>query len=100
MDINIALTDIYQPSDDIVSREIEGENLIIPIAAGVGDMEDELYSLNEFGKVIWDKLDGEKSLMQVAAEIVEEYDGDAQDIQGDVIHFVAELAKRNILVKV
>ena len=100
MESTVQLEEIYQHSDDVVVREIDGENLIIPITSGVGDMEDELYSLNESGKVIWDKLDGKKSLEQVAAEIGSEYDEAEEEIKNDVINFVAELAKRNILVKV
>ena len=100
MEKTVQLLDVYLPSDDVVVREIEGENLIIPIASGVGDMEDELYSLNESGKVIWDKLDGIKSLEQVAAEIVGEYEETENEIKEDVVNFVGELVKRNILVKV
>lgn len=100
MESNVQLVDVYQPSDDVVVREIEGENLIIPIASGIGDMEDELYSLNESGKAIWDKLDGAKSLTQVAEEIISDYEENENDIKDDVINFVAELVKRNILVKV
>jgi len=40
----------YIPSEDVVAREIEGELIIVPLAAGIGDLEDELYTLNETGK--------------------------------------------------
>ena len=40
---------VYAPSEDIVAREIEGEIIIVPLVAGIGDMEDELYTLNETG---------------------------------------------------
>ena len=93
-------SNVYAPSDDVVVREIEGENLIIPIASGVGDMEDELYSLNESGKVIWDRLDGSKTLEQGAADILNEYADAENEIKNDVVNFVAELVKRNILVKI
>jgi hypothetical protein len=96
----VDFSDVYAPSDDVVVREIEGENLIIPIASGVGDMEDELYSLNESGKIIWDKLDGKKTLDQVAIDIIDEYEDAEKEIKDDVINFVTELVKRNILVKV
>jgi hypothetical protein len=33
----------YQPSDEIVAREIEGELIIVPLTAGIGNLEDELY---------------------------------------------------------
>ena len=43
---------VYTPSEDIVAREIEGEIIIVPLVAGIGDMEDELYTLNDTGKAI------------------------------------------------
>ena len=49
---------VYAPSEDVVAREIEGELIIVPLVAGIGDMEDELYTLNETGRAIWDRLDG------------------------------------------
>jgi hypothetical protein len=55
-----------RPSADIVARVIDGQIIIIPLAAGIGDMEDELYTLNETGKEIWDRLDGARTIEQVA----------------------------------
>lgn len=100
MDVGIVLNDVLAVSEDVVAREVEGEFLIIPIASGVGDMEDELYSLNECGKAIWDKLDGEKSLDKIKNELVDEYDVTAEEIETDILGFVDELFKRKILVKI
>jgi len=100
MEQGIVLTDVLAVSEDVVAREVEGEFLIIPIASGVGDMEDELYSLNECGKAIWDKLDGEKNLDKIKDELVEEYDVAAKEMQDDIVGFVVELLKRKILVKI
>ena len=100
MEQAITLNDVVQISDDVVARDVEGEFLIIPIASGIGDMEDELYSLNGSGKAIWDKLDGAKNLTQVKTDLVEEYDVSSQEIENDVISFVGELLKRKILVKI
>ena len=47
------LNNTYIPSDKIVSREIEGELIIVPLVAGIADMEDELFTLNETGREIW-----------------------------------------------
>ena len=67
--MSIALEDVYKPSDDIVAREIEGEIIIVPLVAGIGDMEDELFTLNDTGKAIWDQLDGQRSLADVVTAI-------------------------------
>jgi hypothetical protein len=88
---------ICLPSEDIVAREIEGDIIIVPLVAGIGDADDELYTLNETGRVIWQKLDGEKPLRQVAAEISDEFSSDAGEIEKDVIGFASEMVDRRIL---
>ncbi|TFG60115.1 MAG: PqqD family peptide modification chaperone, partial [Deltaproteobacteria bacterium] len=55
----------YIPSEDVVAREIEGELIIVPLAAGIGDLEDELYTLNETGKALWARLDGKSTLTEI-----------------------------------
>jgi hypothetical protein len=81
-----------------VAREIEGELIIVPLTADVGDSEDELYSLNDAGKAIWDKLDGLRTLAQVAKELAAEYAAPASDIERDVSGLAAELVKRRMLL--
>lgn len=88
---------ICVPSDDVVSREIEGELIIVPIASGVGDLEDELYTLNETGREIWRRLDGKKTLAEVATEIADEFDAPVEKIRDDVLGFAGELARRKIV---
>jgi len=91
---------IYRPSPDVVAREIEGELLIIPLFGGVGNMEDELLTLNGTGRLIWERLDGVKSLSGVARELAVEYPKDSTDIDRDVVGFVGELVKRKLVVEV
>jgi hypothetical protein len=89
---------IYAPSDDIVAREIEGELIIVPLVAGIGDMEDELFTLNDSGKAIWDLLDGKRDLNGVIAVLCENYESSSDEITQDVLGLVEELMKRRILV--
>ncbi len=97
--MSIALEDVYKPSGDVVAREIEGEIIIVPLVAGIGDMEDELFTLNDAGKAIWDQLDGRRSLADVVVAIETEYEGaDNGAIERDVLGLVAELVQRRMLV--
>ncbi len=98
MDSTITLNSICAPSEDIVAREIEGELIIIPLAAGIGDMEDELYTLNETGKAIWSRLDGTATLGQIAADLTNEFDASAADIERDVLGLIGELTRRKIVI--
>ena len=94
----LTLDAICAPSEDVVAREIEGELIIVPLTAGIGDMEDELYTLNETGRAIWNRLDGARSLRQIASELAAEYSAPAADIERDVAGLVGELARRRMLV--
>ena len=100
MDIKDKLDTVYAPSEDIVARSIEGELIIVPLVAGVGDLEDELYSLNQTGKAIWDKVDGKKKLKEVLDELLAEFEAPAGEIEQDLIGLVEELVRRKILVAV
>ena len=99
MKIIADLDSIYVPSEDIVAREIEGELIIVPIASGIGDMEDELYAFNETGKAVWDKLDGKKSLNKLIEELSVEFEASPGEIKEDVVGIVKELLKRRILIE-
>jgi coenzyme PQQ biosynthesis protein PqqD len=91
---------VYAPSDKIVAREIEGELIIIPLAAGIGDMEDELFTLNDTGKAIWKRLDGKNSLKMITDELASEFEAPREEIEKDVLGLTQELVKRQMLSEV
>ncbi len=96
----IKLDHVYAPSDDIVDREIEGELIIVPLVSGIGDLEDELYTLSETGKAIWNKLDGKRTMKEVVMQFSDEYDASSDQIQSDVIGFLTELLKRKMILEI
>jgi len=100
MDLKARLDAVYAPSEDIVARSIEGELIIVPLVAGIGDLEDELYTLNETGKAVWDRLDGKKKLKEVLAELSAEFDAPAGEIEKDLMGLVGELVRRKIVAEI
>ena len=100
MSKNISLTTKYAPSEDVVARDVHGEFIIIPITSGIGDADDEIFSLNNFGKAIWDKLDGKRSLKEVIGALASEFDAPVEEIEKDVLGLVEELLKRKMLVDI
>ena len=100
MEEKLDLAGIYMPSEDVVARQIQEEFVIIPITAGVGDLEDEIFSLNDSAKAVWGRLDGKRSLKQIAGELVEEFEGNSQEIEEDILGITEELLKRKMLVEV
>ena len=95
----INIDNVYVPSEDIVARVIEGELIIVPLVAGIGDMDDELFTLNETGKVIWENLDGKNKLRDVVSVLSREYNEESDIIKSDVLGLVKELVERRMLVE-
>jgi hypothetical protein len=97
MSADVTLQAVCVPSEDIVAREIEGEIVIIPLVAGIGDADDELYTLNETGHAVWARLDGVSTLAEIATALSAEYEARAAEIEADVLGFAAEMTRRGIL---
>ena len=101
MEAQVALDNIYVPSEDVVFRDIEGELIIVPLTWGVGGTEDEtdaIFTLNETGRAIWDRLDGRRSLRDVVGELSAEFQAPEGEIEADVLGLVEELARRKMVV--
>ena len=94
---NLTLSTICAPSEDVVAREIEGDIVIVPLVAGIGDADDELFTLNEAGKAIWQQLDGQRTLGDVALALSGEFDAPLDKLQADVLGFAGAMTQRRIL---
>jgi hypothetical protein len=94
-----SLNKVFRPSDDVVARAIEGEIILVPLASGMGDLEDELYTLNQTGAAVWKLLDGKRTLKQVAATLAKRYQAKPGAIENDVAALAGELLKRKMLVE-
>ena len=98
--MTIRMEAVYAPSEDVVAREIEGELIIVPLVAGIGDTEDELFTLNDTGRAIWNRLDGRTTARSVVAVLAQDYDAEPGELERDVIGLVEELVRRRMLVEV
>jgi len=96
--IELTLDMTCTPSENVVARMIEDELIIVPLVAGIGDMDDELYTMNETGRAIWSRLDGKKTLGTLAAELSAEFVASPGQIEKDVLGLMTELARRKMVV--
>ncbi len=99
MKTDINMNKVYVPSEDVVAREVQGEFIIIPITAQAQSEEDAIFSANESGKAIWDKLTQKKSLKTIIEELSLEFNTPASEIKEDVLGFLGELLKRKMVVE-
>lgn len=98
MKVKVNLKGSYVPSENIVAREIQGELIIVPITSGIGD-DDDIFTLNKTGRAIWDRMDGKKSLNDIAQELAVEFEGLEEEIKKDVLGMAEELLKRKMIVE-
>ena len=79
-------------------RLTEDRLVIAAIAAGIGDMDDELFKMNDTSKTIGSKLDGGKSLSNLAAELATESSAPLGEIGRDVLGLMTKLPRRRMVV--
>jgi len=97
MQKKIDMNSTYSRSEDVIARQIEDEYIIIPLVGGIGNIDDCLFSMNKTGKIIWDMLDGIKSLNSIVGDLILEYDIQKDQAEKDVQGFLQELFDRQIV---
>ena len=80
----------YRQDPSIVSREIAGETILVPIRQNVGDLES-IYTLNETAARVWALLDGRRSVRGVRDTIVDEFEVSVDEAEQDILELLAQL---------
>ena len=90
---------IYKRHDRVVTREIAGETLLVPIHSDVADMS-HLFVLNPVSAHIWHRLDGVTPCCAIVESVCENFDVDRAQAEQDVRAFLDELLAANLLRRV
>ena len=88
----VRLDQRYQKTPSIVSREIAGEVILVPIRQNLGDLGS-IYTLNETAALAWSLLDGEHTLEQICEQIVMEYAVTSEEAERDLKELVEQLCE-------
>jgi Coenzyme PQQ synthesis protein D (PqqD) len=80
----------------VVARVVAGETLIVPVRAKVGDLAS-IYNFNGTGTLIWKLLESPRTVADLAASVVEEYDVDLTQAERDVQEFVEEMKNAGLI---
>ena len=96
----VGLTCIYKISEDIIFKEIEGSSILIPVISGVGDLNSDIFQLNETGSRVWEMLDGKTSLEKIILNLIDEYDAPVKIIEEDVLNLIQKLVKKKFVYEI
>ena len=80
----------FAKSDSVVSRNVAGEFILVPIRQR-GEDVDCIYTLNEVGARIWELIDGRRTLAGIRAGIIEEYDVVPEEAEKDMLELLRQL---------
>ena len=90
---------VYAHGDSLVTRDLAGEKIIVPVRGKVGDLNN-IYTLNTVANDIWNLLDGQRTVAQIVSRLEEEYDIDSATLVNDVSRTLDELSGEGLVKKV
>ncbi|MGB7282873.1 MAG: PqqD family protein [Candidatus Acidiferrum sp.] len=83
-------------SSAIVSRDVAGETIVVPICRGVGDL-DSVFTFNPVGRGLWRLLESGHSLEELADWVAINYEVDANQALIDVRGYLADLQEAGLI---
>ena len=96
--MNTAPDDIFQRPDSVVTREIVGETLLVPISGDLADMEN-IFALNGTGAFIWARLDGKTRLQSIHDQLCEDFAVESVQAWQDMQILLTELQDAGLVEK-
>ena len=91
--------DVYRRRDNLVTREIVGETIIVPVSGELADLQ-QVYSLNTTGAFVWERMDGSTSLEIIHQAVTESFEIGEKDAWADLAELVTDLARASLIEKV
>ena len=85
-------------NNDIVSRNIAGETILVPIRGNLADMQN-IFTLNKIGAFIWERLDGKRPLSQIIGLLLDHFDVSSEEAENDILEFIAQVLATGLAVE-
>jgi len=90
---------VYERQDNIVSRQIAGESILVPIRGNLADMQ-KIFSLDSVAEYIWLNLDGNRTLADIVDDVLDTFDVSKERAENDMSAFIEELSSANLISEV
>lgn len=90
---------VIQRVEEVVEREVAGEVFLVPIRGRLADLQ-ELFVLNEVGSWLWARLDGRRTIAELAAGVAAEFEVDESRAREDTAAFLEDLLEAGLVREV
>jgi hypothetical protein len=81
---------------EVVSRQIEGELVIVPIRRGVGDLNS-LYTLNSVGSILWEFMTESHTVPEMVNRVCDEFEVTSIEAQADIQEFLGSMLEEKLI---
>ncbi len=89
----------YRKERSVVARHIADQVVLVPIRNNVGDF-DQAYTMNEIGGFIWKLINGKRKVEEIKDAITEEFGVSRERAEKDLIYFLTQLEKLELIRQV
>ena len=89
----------YRKDPSIVSRNIAGEVILVPIQRRMGDLEN-IFMLNPTAASAWSLIDGERTLGEIVDAMTQEFDVKPEEAASDMCHLMEQLESMQAVERV
>ena len=93
-----SLKTIYRKNPDVVSRNIAGETVLVPISEKT-QTAGRLFTLNEVGAFIWESIDGEESVEGILNRILDRYDVGEKSASADLVELIESMERCGMIFR-
>lgn len=91
-------TAVYDKQEELVSRSIAGETLVVPVSGRLADLQ-RIFALEGTATFIWERLDGERSLGRIRDELLNRFAVARAEAERDLGAFIAELIAAGLIAR-
>lgn len=97
--MDISLGDVYRCRDNLVTREIVGETIIVPISGELAELQN-VFSLNTTGAFVWQRLDGSTTLEGIRDAMTDGFKVNKKSAWADLQELIADLVEAGLIEEV
>jgi len=87
---------VHKQAQNLVTREIAGETLIVPVGSGVGQLH-AIFTLNPSGSMIWEMLGASTPDHTIVESICRKYEVAPEQAQADLAEFLDALRSAGLI---
>jgi len=84
------LQSLHKLKSKFVARNVGNELILVPLTANVAQMN-ELFTLNETGKFIWENINENSTVLEIENLMIENFDIDSAIAKRDIELFLSKL---------